>query len=148
VITGLVLVACVLGAFLSAAQEPGVGPELNVPPHPDVLNTDGDGLSDPDEASYGSNPNNVDSDGDWLWDGEELGYRTSRTNADTDGDRISDWQEIRNGSDPTTSDLPTLPDAPDDIEPGGGPGAEPFPDPDLCDVFPDACEPRVEAEDE
>ncbi|HEU5433390.1 MAG TPA: hypothetical protein VFU81_17125, partial [Thermomicrobiales bacterium] len=91
--------------------------------------TDGDGLSDVDEArlgtdplnkdydgdglldgaevyQYGTDPLNNDTDGDGLLDGEEINtYGTSPTSADTDGDGLSDADEIyRYGSNPTVYD--------------------------------------------
>jgi len=66
--------------------------QLGAPPqNPD---TDGDGLSDDDEATYGTDPNNPDTDGDGLNDGDELGEGTDPLNPDTDGDGDPD------GSDP------------------------------------------------
>lgn len=49
------------------------------------LDTDGDGLSDSDEAGLGTNPNNPDTDGDGIPDGEE----------------------VANGSDPLDANSPT-----------------------------------------
>jgi hypothetical protein len=91
--------------------------------------SDSDGLSDVNEATYGTNPNNPDTDGDGLLDGTEVdmaqgsgcpnpldpdsdndglvdgtevGLGTSACNADTDGDGLGDAQ------DPS----PTVPGAP------------------------------------
>ncbi|HPQ94677.1 MAG: hypothetical protein KDI44_04100 [Thiothrix sp.] len=59
------------------------------------LDSDGDGLSDAEEASLGTDPNNPDTDGDGLPDGLEVdSYHTSPLIADTDGDGITDGQEI------------------------------------------------------
>src|SRR5215207_2883942 len=56
---------------------------------------DGDGLSDVDEATYGTDPLNSDSDGDGLLDGEEVNqYGTSPVAWDTDGDGLSDADEL------------------------------------------------------
>ena len=40
--------------------------------HPLSEDTDGDGLSDAEEARYGADPNNPDTDGDGFSDGEEV----------------------------------------------------------------------------
>ncbi|MCA9772549.1 MAG: hypothetical protein KC466_09070 [Myxococcales bacterium] len=58
------------------------------PPAPD---SDGDGLTDAEEATLGTNPNNPDSDGDRVWDGEEVRmFGTLPLVADTDGDGMDD----------------------------------------------------------
>jgi len=62
---------------------------------------DGDGLSDIDEVSYGTDPFLYDSDGDSLGDGDEVySYGTLPDDPDTDGDFIDDGDEISNASDP------------------------------------------------
>ena len=71
--------------------------------------TDGDGLSDLDEALFGSDPNRVDSDGDGLTDLQEKTLGTNPTNADTDGDGIYDGNEVSGSfkgvaTDPTKAD--------------------------------------------
>ncbi len=66
-----------------------------------ALDSDGDGLSDEEEARLGTDPNNPDTDGDGLLDGEEVyEYETDPTKADTDGGGIPDGVEVRNGADP------------------------------------------------
>ena len=63
------------------------------PQNPD---TDGDGLSDFDEVrKYGTNPLEKDTDFDGLTDGEEvLHYKTNPLLADTDGGGVSDGHEV------------------------------------------------------
>lgn len=69
---------------------------------------DNDGLSDEDEAVYGSNPFVADSDGDTILDGDEVHvYGTDPVKADTDGDSFNDGEEIAAGSSPTDpNDIP------------------------------------------
>jgi hypothetical protein len=56
---------------------------------------DGDGLSDVDEAAYGSDPLNRDYDADGLLDGEEVYvHGTDPLNNDTDGDGLLDGEEV------------------------------------------------------
>ena len=45
----------------------------------------------------------VDSDGDGLSDSEEALLGTDPNNADSDGDGISDGDEVANGTDPLTA---------------------------------------------
>lgn len=63
---------------------------------------DNDGLSDIDEATYGSDPFVADTDGDNLTDGDEVNtHGTNPVLADTDSDGFNDDVEITAGSDPT-----------------------------------------------
>ena len=56
---------------------------------------DGDGLSNAQEASLGTDPQNPDTDGDGLTDGQEVNvYNTDPLKADTDGDGLTDGQEV------------------------------------------------------
>ncbi len=71
--------------------------------------TDGDGLTDDEEAVLGTDPLNPDTDFDGLLDGEEVNvYGTDPTNPDTDGGTIGDGVEVANGTDPLdpTDDVP------------------------------------------
>src|SRR5215218_8750938 len=67
---------------------------------------DGDGLSDIDEAAYGTDPLNRDYDADGLLDGEEVYiYGTDPLNNDTDGDGLLDGEEVNQfGTSSTSSD--------------------------------------------
>ena len=60
----------------------------------DDTDTDGDGLTDAEEAIYGTDPNNIDTDGDGLTDGQEIELGTNPLVADTDGDGLDDALEI------------------------------------------------------
>lgn len=56
---------------------------------------DGDGLTNLEERTLGTNPNNPDTDGDGLTDGEEVNiYGTNPKNNDTDGDTLLDGYEV------------------------------------------------------
>ena len=71
------------------------------PPVSAPLDTDGDGLSDADEAALGTNINLIDSDNDGLTDYEEVNvYKTNPLNPDSDGDKYLDGQEVRSGYNP------------------------------------------------
>ena len=66
------------------------------------LDSDGDGLTDEEEAILGTDPLNADSDADGLNDGDEVSvYGTNPLSHDTDGDGFSDGEEIADGADPT-----------------------------------------------
>ncbi|MCA9982492.1 MAG: hypothetical protein KDD89_16740, partial [Anaerolineales bacterium] len=59
-----------------------------------VWDSDGDGLSDGDEAQLGSNGLLADSDNDGLTDYQELLIGTSPTKSDFDGDGLKDGEEV------------------------------------------------------
>jgi hypothetical protein len=83
-----------------APQQPAepVQPEQPVAPGeaiPTDGDTDGDGLSDAEEAAYNTDPLNRDYDADGLLDGEEVYvYGTDPLNNDTDGDGLLDGEEV------------------------------------------------------
>ncbi len=102
-----------------------------IPGGPD---SDGDGISDDDEATYGTDPFDDDTDDDGILDGTEIVLGTDPTNPDTDGDGILDGTEIGltepqgddtdSGSfvpdaDPETTTDPTDPDTDDGGVPDG-----------------------------
>lgn len=63
--------------------------------------SDRDGLTDAEEAQFGTDANQPDSDGDGLTDREEAKvYHTDPLKADTDGDGYPDGQEVKNGFNP------------------------------------------------
>jgi hypothetical protein len=79
----------------------------SVPPGEPTLDTDGDMLTDTQEAELGTNPELADSDGDGLTDFAEVGFEpgsgtgTDPRLIDTDGDSVGDGDEVANGTDPT-----------------------------------------------
>jgi len=79
--------------------------------------SDGEGLTDVQETTLGTNPNLADTDGDGLTDWEEVtgqddsstpatpcGYVTNPLLWDTDGDAFSDGIECAQGTDPTLNE--------------------------------------------
>jgi hypothetical protein len=69
-----------------------------------VFDTDGDGLTDDEEALLGTDPTLADTDGDGLDDGIEVTIGTDPLDADSDGDTLSDGDEIDNGTNPLNAD--------------------------------------------
>ncbi|WP_224273947.1 Ig-like domain-containing protein [Nocardioides lacusdianchii] len=81
-----------------------VGATTPTPPPPG--DTDGDGLSDGQEGTIGTDPNNPDTDNDGLTDGQEVNvHGTDPLDADTDNDGLSDGAEVNvHGTDPQDRD--------------------------------------------
>jgi hypothetical protein len=83
-----------------------------------TTDTDGDGLTDYDESTYGTYSDDTDSDDDGLSDGDEIngdstyGYTSDPLDTDTDDDTISDYDEVM-GTSGYFSD-PASPDTNDD----------------------------------
>ncbi|MDP7114847.1 MAG: hypothetical protein QGH45_22935 [Myxococcota bacterium] len=86
------------GDGLSNAEEADLGTD------PDLADTDGDGVDDGDELDDGTDPLEADSDGDGLDDGEEKDEGCDPNDPDTDGDGYSDFDEVAEDSDPTDED--------------------------------------------
>ena len=81
------------------APSPTVTP-TNVP-----LDSDGDGLTDDDETTRGTNPMSNDSDGDGVFDGYEVSVGLNPLSPDSDGDGVSDYDEVANETvDPGSGD--------------------------------------------
>ena len=68
---------------------------------PEILDADGDGLTDKAEANFGTDPNSADTDGDGLSDSQEFDLGTDGTLPDSDEDGYGDADEVTEGSDPT-----------------------------------------------
>ena len=86
--------------------EPTPVPQTETQAVPTEGDTDGDGLSDVDEAAYGTDPLNRDYDADGILDGEEVYiYGTDPLNNDTDGDGLLDGDEVyQYGTSPLSPD--------------------------------------------
>jgi hypothetical protein len=68
-------------------------PEPTTPP--DTTDSDGDGLTDSEEATLGTNPDNPDTDVDGLSDGQEVhDFGSDPLLTDTDRDGLSDGDEV------------------------------------------------------
>lgn len=75
--------------------------------------TDGDGLSDAEEARIGTDPRNPDTDGDGLLDGEEVNkHKTNPLDKDTDDGGVDDGVEVSFENDPLDPDDDILSIAP------------------------------------
>ena len=80
-----------------------------------VVDSDGDGLNDGEEAALGTDPNDPDSDDDGLSDGEEVRMQILNgtscpdpLDADSDGDGLSDGLEVDLGTNPCVVDVPCV----------------------------------------
>jgi len=75
------------------------------------VDTDNDGLTDPEEGVLGTDPNNPDTDGDGLMDGEEVDtYDTDPLDHDSDDGGVDDGQEVADGTDPNDPTDDMFPD--------------------------------------
>ena len=68
------------------------------------VDTDGDGVTDDDEALNGTDPGDADTDNDGLTDGQERTAGTNPLDADTDDDGLADGEEAALGADPLVAD--------------------------------------------
>ncbi len=88
---------------LEFVAEPDANPVTVIfvePAAQEPVDTDGDGLTDDEEANLGTDPVNADTDGDGVQDGGEINAGTDPLLADTDGDGFTDGEELDLGSDP------------------------------------------------
>jgi hypothetical protein len=84
----------------STTTAPATDINANVPASA-TLDSDGDGLTDVEEAQLGTDPLKIDTDNDGLNDREEVKiYLTDPNNPDTDGDGYQDGAEVRAGYNP------------------------------------------------
>jgi uncharacterized repeat protein (TIGR01451 family) len=96
---------CVAGEDLNANGRVDAGETNPLNTEDGLADTDGDGLSDLDEARIGTDPTVPDTDGDGLNDKQEIegvqGFApTLPLVADTDGGGVPDGIEVTNGTDP------------------------------------------------
>ncbi len=83
-------VAYRFGGASKPAAESGAAVVAGLP-----KDSDGDGLTDDEEAKLGTDPFNKDTDGDGLTDGDEVKvYKTNPLNPDTDFDGLKDGEEV------------------------------------------------------
>jgi hypothetical protein len=69
------------------------------------MDSDNDGLTNEDEATYGTDTNNPDTDGDTLSDGDEVHtYLTNPLVVDSDSDSMPDGYESEHQLDPLVND--------------------------------------------
>ncbi len=90
------------GGALDRVQGRGFVPELTLA----TIDSDGDGLTNGEEAAEGTDPSNEDSDGDGLLDGAEVNtHLTDPLDSDSDDDGLNDGDEINShSSDPLDAD--------------------------------------------
>jgi hypothetical protein len=86
------------GDGLTDAQEAQLGS------NPQSADSDADGVPDDQEAEAGTNPNAADSDGDGLTDAEEIEQGLNPISTDSDGDGLADDEEIEQQTDPLNPD--------------------------------------------
>ena len=68
---------------------------------PIIVDSDGDGLTDEEEARFGTSIRKPDTDNDGLFDKEEVQiYKTNPLKADSDGDGYLDGSEVSGGYNP------------------------------------------------
>ena len=78
--------------------------ELSLGTDPQAEDTDDDGLTDYDEFMGDTDPVDADSDDDGLNDGDELKGGTDPMDSDTDADGLSDGDEMNAGTNPLDDD--------------------------------------------
>lgn len=94
------LIAIVSGVLYFMNHKPGTKEPVNFS-DPQNLDTDGDGLSDAEEAQHSTDKAKTDTDGDGLTDYQEVRqFKTNPLSQDTDRDGYSDKTEISTGHDP------------------------------------------------
>jgi hypothetical protein len=94
-----------------AEQGQGQSPTQQEAQPQQPVDTDGDGLSDAEETTLGTDPSAIDTDGDSLTDREEVKvFLSDPRNPDSDGDGYLDGLEVKSGYNPNGEGaLPPLP---------------------------------------
>ena len=101
--------SCEITAFAGSDPSETVAMGQVTPSASPPVDSDGDGLTDEEEVTLGTDPNNADTDGDSLTDGTEVTLGTDPTLSDTDGDGFIDSEEVEEGTSPTdASDAPVV----------------------------------------
>ncbi len=132
-VAALLLLGLFAAPLKTNAEEPPIQPA-------EFVDTDGDGLSDSDEATYGTDPDLYDTDGDGYGDNQEVVNASDpldpnsvpangQPGVDTDGDLLTDAEEADLGTDPTNPDTDgdELSDfAEVGFEPGSSTGTDPL----------------------
>jgi len=132
-LAALLLLGLVASPAAARAQSDPIQPAA-------FVDTDEDGLSDADEADYGTDPAVYDTDGDGFGDNQEVVTGSDpldensvpangQPGVDTDGDLLSDAEEAEIGTDPTKLDTDgdELSDfAEVGFEPGSSTGTDPL----------------------
>lgn len=98
----LASIALALGALVACGRD--VDPNTDDTDVVDAPDSDGDGVTDADEAELGTDPDVADTDGDRLSDGDERDAGTDPLEIDSDGDGYLDGDEVAEGSDPLDDD--------------------------------------------
>src|SRR5688572_2747474 len=104
-IATLLLLGLFAAPIRANAEEPPIQPAV-------LVDTDGDGLFDNDEPTYGTDPDLYDTDGDGFGDNQEvitgsdpldpaIVPANGEPGVDTDGDLLTDEQEADLGTNPT-----------------------------------------------
>ncbi len=88
--------------------------EAGVAYSPVQCDTDGDGLTDRQEALYGTNPARTDTDTDGLNDGEEVWHAVYNANCQPTGGWTGGWDIRINGATALTVHVSSNPAAPDE----------------------------------
>ena len=105
-LTALLSLALLPGCFDKDSDGDGLtdDQEAELGTDPDNRDTDGDGAADGWEHHHGWDPLDDDTDDDGLLDGEEKDLGSDPLNADSDGDGYLDGDEVTEGSDPLDGD--------------------------------------------